>query len=175
VAIDDTLSKDKQFLIMFKEWRSEEAARKMVETHRDMVVENIDFWIMKSMDWHSLEMVRYLLNFNTDDLSEIMVGAARKGQKDFVQLLLPHSNPAFNNSKALQWASVNQDTDVFDLLYPLSNAKDALRALKDISTNPQDWVLLHNRVEAERLQKVLRHEINGQASEAGQQPPRKKI
>lgn len=160
---------------MFKEWRSEEAARKMVDTHQEMVVENIDFWIMKSMDWHSLEMVSHLLSFNTQDLSEIMVGAARKGQKDFVQLLLPHADPTFNNSKALQWASINQQAAVFDLLYPLSNAKDALIALKAISTNPQNWELLSNRVEAERLQKVLRNEINGEAHVMGQPAPRKKI
>lgn len=52
--------------------------------------------------------------------------AVRHNFHDMVKLLLPHCSPQLDNSLALQYASVNCDMNMIDLLYPYSDPDVAL-------------------------------------------------
>lgn len=67
------------------------------------------------------------------DLSQIqfaLFGVVSKGHLDAVKVLLPFVDPKHQQSKALQMASYYGFQDIFNLLYPLSDPKEALSKME---------------------------------------------
>ena len=74
-----------------------------------------------------------------------------------VHLLLPYADPTYEDSSALQLASALGNTYLFDLLYPLSNPKKALRAMQKTARpgRTDQWKMLKERIDTVALQKKL--------------------
>lgn len=67
-----------------------------------------------------------ILNGST---GQILQTAVRNNNYDMVELLLPYCNPKVDNSLALQYASVNRNTQILELLYLHSDPQTALNDL----------------------------------------------
>lgn len=82
---------------------------------------------------------------------------------DGVKLLLPIADPRYNDSACLQRAVLNRDAEMFELLYPVSDAKVALQGLKRCAQfkeqpdrkNEPLFVELSNRVLRDTLRTQL--------------------
>lgn len=77
--------------------------------------------------------------------------------------LIPLCDPKGNNSQALQYAVEEKLFDIADVLYPLSDPQTALNCMRE------NWTLQHedghlqyleDRIESERLKKVLSSEVS---------------
>lgn len=78
--------------------------------------------------------------------------AAFHNNEKAVVFLLAHGDPKEGNSYALRCAVRNQNQHMFDLLYPLSNPIEALRALREENS----WEdMLTERIEQDRLRGTL--------------------
>lgn len=71
-----------------------------------------------------------------------------------VRALLPHSNPKFDSSAALQMASATRNQDVFDLLYPISQPSKALRVMKNHS-RPFEYTMLEERIALDQVRQKI--------------------
>lgn len=152
--IDD----DKRFRAIFKGFKHVHFVEYMLEQQWKDIVENCDFWAMHAVKQHPLHIIEQLCQYSTAPLNEALVAAVRSNRADVVAVvsaLLPHCDPTAHNSKALQYASVNGNLELVDLLYPVSNPADALNALKKLSSDCKDWMMIEQRIEAERINKVL--------------------
>lgn len=152
--IDD----DKRFRAIFKGFKHVHFVEYMLEHQWKDIIENCDFWAMHAVKQHPLHIIEQLCQYSTAPLNEALVAAARSTRADVVAVvgvLLPHCDPTAHNSKALQYASVNGNLELVDLLYPVSNPADALNALKKLSSDCKDWMMIEQRIEAERIKGVL--------------------
>lgn len=83
---------------------------------------------------------------------------------DVLNVLLKHGNPKNNKSRPLQKAFSNQNQEHIDRLYPLSNPKIALNAMqKNVLSRSEDWMPLFERIESERIKRVLNTKIDATA------------
>lgn len=85
---------------------------------------------------------------------EIFDLAVESRNNDIVRALLPHSDPLFNHSCALQMASATQNQDIFDLLYPVSDPLKALKVMKKYS-RAFEYRMLEQRIEELKTKKAL--------------------
>ena len=78
---------------------------------------------------------------------------------DVVQHLLPLCNPKNQSSKFLAAAAAEGHTELFELLYPLSNPEDALRYIqRKFPTQPDHWAMLEQRIVRDKLLAVMPHD-----------------
>lgn len=167
------LDDDKRFLAIFKGFQHVHFVEYMLEQQWPDLLDNSSFWIMKAIKQHPLSLIEQMCQYCTETLDEALIVAVKTNREDtvpLVKLLVPHSKPTSLNSKALQYASVNHNLDVFDLLYEVSDPVDAMDALQQISTNPLDWMMIEQRMEAERIHEVLQQNV-----EAGVRARERKI
>lgn len=81
--------------------------------------------------------------------------AAFHNNEKAVAFLLAHGDPKEGNSYALRCAVRNKNQHLFDLLYPLSNPIEALRALREDEIE-HPWVeMLAERIDQDRLRGTL--------------------
>lgn len=156
--IDD----DKRFRAIFKGFKHVHFVEYMLEHQWKDIVENCDFWAMHAVKQHPLHIIEQLCQYSTAPLNEALVAAVRSNRCDLVAVvgaLLPCCDPTADNSKALQYASVNENLELVDILYPVSNPMAALTALQRISGDPRDWMMIEQRIEAERIHKVLHNHV----------------
>lgn len=86
---------------------------------------------------------------------------------DVLNVLLKYADPKHNNSKALQKAVLENAQPNIDILYPISDPSAALKSLQDSIAPmriPQDWMPLYERIESERLKRVLNTELQTSAA-----------
>lgn len=134
----------------------------MLEQRWPVLLENGDFWVLKAVKSHPPVVIEKLCQLIDAPLDEALVAAVRSNRPDLISvlnILLPHCDPKFSNSKALQWASINRNCEVFDLLYPLSDPQVALDMLQQISHNSVDTMMLNERIDAERIKKILDNQL----------------
>ena len=156
--IDD----DKRFRAIFKGFKHVHFVEYMLEHQWKDIVENCDFWAMHAVKQHPLHIIEQLCQYSTAPLNEALVAAVRSNRGDVVAVvgaLLPCCDPTADNSKALQYASVNENLELVDILYPTSNPMAALTALQRISGDPRDWMMIEQRIEAERIKAALESHI----------------
>lgn len=159
------IDEDKFFRAIFKGFHHAHLVEYMLEQQWKDVIDHCEFWAMHAVKQHPLRIIEQLCRYSTQTMNEALVAAARSTRADVVAVvgvLLPHCDPTAHNSKALQYASVNGNLELVDLLYPISNPVDAMNKLKTISNDPHDWMLIEQRIEAERIQKVLHQSIESQ-------------
>jgi len=160
------IDEDKLFRAIFKGFHHVHLVEYMLEHQWKDIVENCNFWAIHAVKQHPLHIIEQLGQYSTEPLNEALVAAVRCNRADVVAVvgaLLPYCDPTALNSKALQYASVNHNLELFDLLYEVSDPGAALESLQKISTNPVDWMMLHERMEAERINDVLRHNVEAGA------------
>lgn len=158
------LDEEQRFMAVFSGFQHTRLVEYMLHNHWSEILDNSHFWVLKSLNRHPLSLIEQLCAFANEPLDQSLVHAVKGNRSDLVQLveiLLPYSDPKTSNSKPLQWASVNRNAEALDLLYPLSDPLVALEALQQISTDAQDWLLLFDRIEAERLNSILQHHVGG--------------
>lgn len=158
------LDDEQRFMAVFSGFQHTRLVEYMLHNHWPEILDNSHFWVLKSLNRHPLSLIEQLCAFANEPLDQSLVQAVKENRSEVVkqvEILLPHSDPKTSNSKPLQWASVNRNAEVLDLLYPLSDPLVALEALQKISTDAQDWMLLFDRIEAERLNSVLQHHVGG--------------
>lgn len=85
-------------------------------------------------------IVKMLLHYTRDFDGRCLMRAAANGHMDCVQLLLPHSDPQANNSRALAEAFLSSEWAIFDLLYPHSNATEAVRFIPTYTLNKDNII-----------------------------------
>lgn len=119
----------------------------------------------RSVDVHSAvkttdrELVRKILpHVEPDSCSDGLVAATRNGDMEMVQLLLEKADPRANTSVALQHACVLKKTDIFNLLYPLSDPHVALHELQKRYTD------IHWKRLEERIQEDLRNSLKNETA-----------
>lgn len=125
--------------------------------------------LFRAVNNNHLECVAFLLPLSnlTVERGETVNGssgqllqtAAHNSNFDMVELLLPHCNPKLNKSLALQYASVNGHQEIFNLLYPHS---DAVEALEDLTqrVNAGIWQassadLLYSRMQRDAIASLI--------------------
>lgn len=99
----------------------------------------------------TLAVFPYLSEQHRGEIFDLAVEARNN---DIVRALLPHSDPLFNHSCALQMASATQNQDIFDLLYPVSEPLKALKVMKKHS-RAFEYRMLEERIEQLKTQKAL--------------------
>lgn len=152
------LDEAKFFRAIFKGFCHVHLVEYMLEQQWKDILEHCEFWAMHAVKHHPLSIIEQLCRYSTERMNEALVAAARSTRADVVAVvgvLLPHCDPTAHNSKALQYASVNGNPELVDLLYPVSNPVDAMNTLKKISTDSNDWMMIEQRIEAERIKDVL--------------------
>ncbi len=83
---------------------------------------------------------------------EALCMAVLYNRMDVVHYFLPLCNPKNQSSKFLAAAAAERHTELFDLLYPLSNPKDALNYLKrKFGHQPESWEALEQRIVRDKL------------------------
>lgn len=160
----DALDEQERFHAIFRGFRHPQLVEHMLEKQWTDILDNCEFWILQAVKDHPLSVIEHLCLYSTEALDESLVAAVKSNRSDVVELvhiLLPLSNPEAFNSRALQWASVNHNGVVFDLLYPLSDPAVAIQSLQKISTDPSDWMLLESRINAEKMRHVLHTQVEG--------------
>lgn len=156
--IDD----DKRFRAIFRGFKHVHFVEHMLEHQWKDIIENCDFWAIHAVRQHPLYIIEQLCQYSTEPLNEALVAAVRSNRADVVAVvgaLLPYCDATADNSKALQYASVNANLELVDILYPISNPADAINTLKKISHDSNDWRMIEQRIEAERIHKVLHNHI----------------
>lgn len=78
---------------------------------------------------------------------------------DGVKFLLPISDPTYNNSACLQRAVLNRDAEMFELLYPVSDAQVALKGLKHCDQFKEQPDRKHEQLFVELSSRVLREKM----------------
>lgn len=92
-----------------------------------------------------------------------------------VKLLLPICDPRKNNSQCLQRAVLNDHMEIFELLYPLSDACVALRELRDSEQFDETPARAQSCVFVELEARVLHTTINNAVQKTGGRQINKKI
>lgn len=92
-----------------------------------------------------------------------------------VKILLPISDPTYNNSACLQRAVLNGDAQMFELLYPVSDAKAALQGLKDCDQLKEQPDRYHDPLFVELSNRVLRDTLSTQLACRGNERHKIKI
>lgn len=156
------LDDEQRFMAVFSGFQHTRLVEYMLHNHWPEILDNSHFWVLKSLNRHPLSLIEQLCAFANEPLDQSLVQAVKENRSEVVkqvEILLPHSDPKTSNSKPLQWASVNSNCEVFDMLYPLSDPLAARNALQEISTDPMDWAMIDARIEAEHIKCVLNSEI----------------
>lgn len=99
----------------------------------------------------ALALYKYLSEHHQ---GELFVLAVETQNIMMVQALLPHANPHFANSSALQMASAMRQLEIFDLLYPLSQPAKALKVMQKYSRE-FEYKILQDALEQEKIHKQL--------------------
>jgi len=96
--------------------------------HSDPQANNSEALYAAAARGHS-SLLRVLLPVSNalDQNSRSLARAAGGGRVECVRLLLPHCDPQADNSRALAEAFLSAEWEIFELLYPLSNAAHAQR------------------------------------------------
>lgn len=100
-------------------------------------------------DW----LLKTLLPFWTAPNSIALKEASDSGHIGCAELLLDVCDATFDNSVALRCACMNEDTEMFNLLLPVSDVNAALKALKKL---PQAY--MRNNQCFERLQSIVQRQ-----------------
>lgn len=96
-----------------------------------------------------------LLGVTVKTATTALESAVTQGHTQCVKRLIPRSNPKWNNSWPLILASQIQHQEIFDLLYPVSNPKDALRYMKSQQYAPEDMSMLERRIMQDSVQQSV--------------------
>lgn len=100
----------------------------------------------------------------TARINLVLNSVAGQCSMDVLNVLLKHGTPKNNKSRPLQKAFSNQNQEHIDRLYPLSNPKIALNAMqKNVLSRSEDWMPLFERIESERIKRVLNTKIDATA------------
>lgn len=83
-----------------------------------------------------------------------------------VRALLPHSDPMFDDSCALQMASATQNDAIFDMLYPLSQPTKALQVMKKHS-RPFEYKMLEERIAQIKISDALNKAVKKSTANLG--------
>lgn len=127
--------------------------------------------LFRAIQNNHIECVQFLLPLSDlrVECGEILNGstglllqtAVRANNYDMVKLLLPYCNPKVDNSLALQYASVNGNQHILELLYPYSEAQTALDDLYERIAigvwKYEDATLLKTRMQRDTLVSHLPH------------------
>lgn len=91
----------------------------------------VDRAFFQACQFNQIDTAKALLPYVTKDkdFQHFFEKAAKDGCKDIFLLLLPFCDPKRNSSKALAGASVFGHVEIFEILYPLSNPKEAIIAV----------------------------------------------
>lgn len=92
-----------------------------------------------------------------------------------VKLLLPISDARYNDSACLQRAVLNQDAEMFELLYPLSDAKVALQGLKRCDQLQEQPARKHETLFVELSNRVLRDTLEHNSADCGVEAAKHKM
>lgn len=113
-----------------------------------------------------LTMVQHIASLVGEyDKEEALCMAVLYNRVDVVHYLLPLCNPKNKSSKFLAAASAERHTDLFELLYPLSNPENALGYLQSTFANqPESWEMLEQRILHDKLLAVTPQECNSKRS-----------
>lgn len=87
---------------------------------------------------------------------EALCMAVLYNRVDVVDYLLPRCNPKNQSSKFLAAAAAEGHTELFELLYPLSDPENALIYLKrKFAHQPENWETLERRIVRDKLLDVM--------------------
>lgn len=101
--------------------------------------------------------------------------AVSQGYVEGVKLLLPICDPRKNNSNCLQRAVLNDDMEIFELLYPVSNPRIALQELRTSEQIEEQPDRADNCVFVELEARVLQKKLQYTVKNAGNHQLVKKI
>lgn len=124
-------------------------------------VDERNLGLKAAIDYQRFDLIKRLLPISRPktERSIVLTHAVQSHSLEALQILLPHCNPLAGHSSALQECCYLFETDLrdqmIDILYPVSNPHTALKHLRPKS---DAWILLHERVEQERIRNVLHAE-----------------
>ena len=103
------------------------------------------------------EIVEFLVcNATLPQSQNLLNQAVYHGHLECVKWMLSVSDPKANNSNPLQVAVVQGHMDIFELLYPVSEAEVALSSLQKHSMfDADDWKILEDRIQKDQRNKLI--------------------
>lgn len=130
-------------------------------------MENIDS-IFSAIEKDNTERLKQLLGEITShvNLSDALAHAASKGCIEHVTLLLPYSYPPHQESIALQWAAYGEHMDIVDILFPLSNAQEAIDAMKRNHVDVEKYQCLVDLLKAQDERLAMEQKIGNAVCDA---------
>lgn len=103
----------------------------------------------------SLDVVQYLLPLSkTRYVNEAFIHAVDFKNKRMVDFLLPYFEPKFNKNEGLRTAIATGDSYFIDLLYPISNPKNALQEFLNSEGPRENYTTLLNIMEEKKAQET---------------------
>lgn len=116
--------------------------------------------LLLAIDFGDQDVVEVLsAAYGVEGNSVALVAAAREGFVESLEILLPRADPLYRNSQALAAAAINGNDACVEVLYSISNPNAALESMKAYYPHQAEkWVALEERVERERLQRILSEE-----------------
>ena len=167
-----------RYLKMFPQWKPElpKLFRSAIVNSKYAVldcliahctVDERNLGLKAALDYRRFDLIERLIPISRPktERSIILTNAVQSQSLDAVKILLPHCNPLADDSRALQECCCIFETDLrdqmIDILYPVSNPGTALKHLRPKSTA---WSLLHERLERERIHKLLSAETQNCAA-----------
>ena len=107
----------------------------------------------------TVECMVYLLEhphfYTTHMYTEALIDAVGSNNVPMAKILLPFADPRDNYNLVLRIATLHRCQAMFDLLYPHCDAHSAQRIMREFEECPEEWSLLDERIESDRLQGIL--------------------
>lgn len=153
--------------------------QKMLDAAKTGDIDTVNYWIATGMNDDDgalclrmacnnghVECVKALIPISGTNIFDTCLFLAVQGNHvECVRELLPYSDPKHNSNISVRMAMINNNQDIFDLLYPLI---DPLKAIEDTKNNIiSDRVaptMIEQRLKAEQEKNILEHSV-GQGHE----------
>lgn len=108
-----------------------------------------------------INILQHLLNAHPAVHPQTLVYAVRSSSVEMLVMVLPHCDPKFQCSAALQEAIAHQDQQMFNILYPVSNPQEAWDVIrKDSWFDQKQRRMLKSRLDSDRQRVKLERAIN---------------
>lgn len=130
--------------------------------------ESIPFSLFSAVVHQNTYAVRALAKKSgTTENNHTLGVAVGKRYLEGVEIMLPISDPTYDQSCCLQRAVLNRDWDMFELLYPLSDASEALKGLKDSAQIQEQPQRQDEPLFVELVNRVLHNKLAGLTTDNG--------
>lgn len=138
------------------------------QAHSNDIFRTLIYAVSEKQHDFTVRLYPYLSEQHQGD---VLCLAVETRNNALVRLLLPHADPLFNNSAALQMASATQNQEIFDVLYPLSQPVKALKDMKKYS-RAFEYKMLEDALEQHKIHQKLSKSVT---KLVGKRPAARKI